>query len=146
MKVILQRVNQASVTVADKVVGDIGRGLLLLVGFKEGDDDSKLWPMAEKLRNLRVFPDEAQRFHLSLLDISGEVLVVPQFTLYADTSKGRRPDFFSALKPELAEALFHAFSAELRRLGIKRVAEGVFGAHMQVRLENDGPVTIILEQ
>ena len=145
MKVIIQRVNHGSVRVDGVTIGEIGKGLLLLVGFGAGDDSSKLAPMAEKIRYMRLFPDNGNKFHLSVVDIAGAVLAVPQFTLYADTSKGRRPDFFDALHPEKAEPLFNEFVEKLKAAGIRQVETGRFGAYMQVSLENDGPVTISLE-
>ncbi|MBI5184102.1 MAG: D-tyrosyl-tRNA(Tyr) deacylase [Nitrospinae bacterium] len=145
MKVLLQRVNYASVKVDELVISEINKGLLLLTGFGEGDDDSKLKPMAEKIVNMRIFPDEKSRFHFSLLDIDGSVLVVPQFTLFADTGKGRRPEFLKALKPQLARSLMDKFVCIFEQLGIKDVLSGQFGAYMKVELENDGPVTIMLE-
>lgn len=137
--------NNASVEVDDTIVGAIGCGLLLLTGFGEGDDESVCESMAAKISTLRIFPDEKGRFDKSVLDIGGEVLVVPQFTLFADTSKGRRPEFFGALKPELAKPLVDVFRAKLIGTGIKKVEAGIFGAHMKVSLLNDGPVTIMLE-
>ena len=145
MRVLLQRVNQASVTVDNKIVGQINRGLLLLVGFGEGDDESKLKPMATKISEMRIFEDEKSKFNHSVLDIKGEILCVPQFTLYANTSKGRRPDFFGALKPDLAAKLFDEFTKVLQATGVSKMATGVFGAYMKVNLENDGPVTIMVE-
>jgi D-tyrosyl-tRNA(Tyr) deacylase len=145
MRVLIQRVTSASVSVEDQVVGSIGRGMLLLVGFGKGDTEKELAPMAEKIVNLRIFPDQDGRFDQSLLNIRGEALAVPQFTLYGETKKGRRPDFFSALEPELAEPLFHRFADELSKIGIQKVEKCSFGAYMQVRLQNDGPVTLLLE-
>jgi len=145
MKVLLQRVASASVTVDGKVTGAIERGLLLLTGFGAGDDASKLVPMAQKVANMRIFPNDEGRFHFSVLEIGGGVLTVPQFTLYADTSKGRRPEFFSALAPAEATKLFDAFTLEFVKLGVKSVGKGVFGADMKVALLNDGPVTIMVE-
>lgn len=145
MRILLQRVSSASVKVEGEIVGEIGQGVLLLVGLGEGDDETKLSTAAEKIANLRIFSDEQKRFHLSLLDIKGAALMVSQFTLYADTAKGRRPDFFGALKPELAEPLCEKFIAALKAQGIQNVQSGRFGAYMQVALENDGPVTIMLE-
>ena len=145
MRVLLQRVSRASVSVDTKTVAEIGPGLLLLVGFAAEDDERKLEKMASKVVHLRVFPDEAGRFHHSVLDIGGEVLAVPQFTLYGDTSKGRRPDFFAALSPEKAEVLFQSYCDALQALVGRSVPRGQFGAHMQVSLENDGPVTLMLE-
>jgi len=145
MKVLVQRVAHASVEVNGDIKGSIGPGLLLLTGFGQGDDATVCSPMASKIANLRIFPDEEGKFHRSLLDIEGAVLVVPQFTLFADTSKGRRPEFFGALKPELASGLVQIFADSLETAGIKQVAQGVFGAHMKVSLLNDGPVTIMID-
>ena len=145
MKTVLQRVNYASVRVGGQVVGEIGRGIAVLVGFGKEDDGSTLEPMAQKLVNMRIFSNEADRFDRSTLDIGGEVLLVPQFTLFADTRKGRRPEFFGALEPGKASPLFDQFIEVVRKTGVQKVAAGVFGASMQVALENDGPVTIIVE-
>ena len=136
MKVLLQRVNFAEVVVNGQVIGKIGRGLLLLVGFGQGDD---------KIVNLRVFTDEKSKFNLSLLDLQGEVLVVSQFTLYADLNKGRRPDFTQALEPAIAKELCAKFISALQQTGLN-VASGEFGASMQVSLQNDGPVTMMIEK
>ncbi|MDJ0957731.1 MAG: D-aminoacyl-tRNA deacylase [Arenicellales bacterium] len=144
MKILLQRVSRASVRIEGKVVGAIDRGLLLLVGFGHMDDTDVLLPMANKLANLRVFPDEQGRFQYSLLDIEGAALLVPQFTLYADTKKGRRPDFTRSMKPEAAAGLFEEFVAVVRSSGVQKVESGRFGADMQVELVNDGPVTILV--
>ena len=145
MKVLLQRVNHAHVCVDAVKTGEIDKGLMLFVGLGKNDDLGKLRPMAQKLASMRIFPDENGRFHFSVLDTKGGVLIVPQFTLYADTEKGRRPDFFSAMDPQNATILFDAFVEEFRRLGVEKVETGEFGAHMLVELENDGPVTIMLE-
>ncbi len=145
MKVHLQRVSSAAVHVDGAAVGTIDRGLLLLVGFGQNDTAAPLKPMAEKLCNMRIFPNDEGRFHFSVKDIQGGVLLVPQFTLFADTSKGRRPEFFGAMAPKEASALFDAFVEEFRSLGIQPVATGVFGADMKVSLVNDGPVTILVE-
>jgi D-aminoacyl-tRNA deacylase len=110
-----------------------------------GDERSNLRSMAEKIVNLRIFPDDRERFHFSLLDIAGAVLVVPQFTLFADTSKGRRPEFFGTMKPPQAEEFFHAFAQDFVGLGISPVAKGVFGTKMKVEPLNDGPVSIFVE-
>lgn len=144
MKVILQRVNRAAVMVEGETIGSIERGLLLLVGLGTGDDEGKLKPMAEKIVNMRIFPNDEGKFHFSVLDVGGAVLAVPQFTLFADTSKGRRPEFFGAMHPGEAEPMFGKFVEVVRGLGV-RVETGRFGAHMHVALENDGPVTISLE-
>ena len=145
MKIVLQRVSQASVEVEGKVVGEIETGIMALCGFGKEDDSSCLAPLASKLANLRIFPDEKGRFHYSLLDTEGGLLCVPQFTLYADTSKGRRPEFFSAKDPGEAIKLFDAFVLGCKNQGLKKVESGVFGAEMKVSLVNEGPVTITLE-
>jgi D-tyrosyl-tRNA(Tyr) deacylase len=147
MKILLQRVDGARVEVDSRTVGAIeGKGLLALVGFGADDTEETAQTLALKMLHLRIFPDEKGRFDKSLLDISGAVLLVPQFTLYADTSKGRRPEFFSAMSPGKAENLFSFFCTEVKKIiGHENVAEGVFGADMKVSLCNDGPVTIMLE-
>lgn len=145
MKIIIQRVRKASVEVEGKIVGAIDRGLMLLVGFGSGDTEAKLKPAAEKIINMRIFPDERGRFHHSLSEVQGELLVVSQFTLFADTRGGRRPEFFGALEPQQATVLFDKFLEQLRASGVAKVAAGIFGAMMLVSLENDGPVTIPLE-
>ena len=145
MKVLLQRVSCASVTVAGEVVGAIGAGLLLLVGFSRSDLEPDLRAMARKIVALRVFPDQQGRFNYSLLDVGGGVLLVPQFTLYAQTNRGRRPDFTAAMHPEGAIVLFNEFVQCVSDSGVKKVETGCFGADMKVDLINDGPVTIMLE-
>ena len=145
MKILLQRVSRASVTVSGEVVGAIETGLLLLVGFGRSDVEPNLLSSARKITNLRVFPDQRGRFNYSLLEIQGGVLLVPQFTLYADTSKGRRPDFTGAMPPEAAAALFDEFVEIMSDSGVHRVEAGRFGADMQIDLVNDGPVTIMLD-
>ena len=144
MRAVVQRVSQASVTVGDEVVGAIGHGLLILLGIGVGDSEAEARLLAEKTANLRIFADEEGRFNRSLLDIGGEALVVSQFTLYADTRRGRRPSFSDAAPPEIAAPLVDIFADELRRLGVA-VSTGRFGAMMQVALVNDGPVTILLD-
>lgn len=145
MRVLLQRVTRGRVAVGDRTVGAIGAGLVLLVGVADGDDEAIATRMAEKIVNLRIFADEQGRFNRSLLDVSGEVLVVSQFTLFADCRKGRRPSFDGAGRPEVAKPLCDFFAEELRRLGVTRVETGEFGAMMQVEIHNDGPVTIWLD-
>lgn len=146
MRVLLQRVSQAQVTVEAQTTGQINSGgLLLFVGFREGDRPEVLPVAAEKISALRVFQEGEKQFQLSVLDTQGSCLVVPQFTLYADTKKGRRPDFTGAMKPELANELFEAFLQALRHAGVQQIERGKFGAHMMVSLVNDGPVTIMLE-
>jgi len=146
MRVILQRVQRASVKVDGAVAGEIGHGLLLLVGFGQGDSETCIAGMVEKITTMRVFPNDQGRFDRSVLDVGGEILAVSQFTLYADTSKGRRPEFFQALNPQEADLLFQKFLADLRSSGVVKVASGVFGAHMLVEWVNDGPVTIPLDR
>jgi D-tyrosyl-tRNA(Tyr) deacylase len=145
MKVVVQRVASARISVDGTTVSEIGRGLLLLVGFGAGDEDAVLAPMAERVARLRIFPDDRGRFQHSVLEVDGAVLAVPNFTLYADTSRGRRPDFGGALEPAAARRLYDEFLNALRAAGIAKVVGGRFGAHMNVALENDGPVTILLE-
>lgn len=144
MRIVLQRVSRASVTVDGGVVGEIGRGLLLLVGVAEGDDGAEARRMAGKCAEMRIFPDEEGRFNLSLVDVKGEALVVSQFTLLADVRRGRRPSFTGAAPPEVAEPLVEAFVSALREAGV-RVETGRFGAKMQVELVNEEPVTIVLD-
>ncbi|MGQ9550165.1 MAG: D-aminoacyl-tRNA deacylase [Roseiflexus sp.] len=144
MRAVLQRVSEASVTVGDEVVGAIGRGLLILLGVGVGDGHADARLLAEKTAHLRIFADEEGRFNRSLIDTGGEALVVSQFTLYADTRRGRRPGFSDAAPPEIAAPLVDIFADELRRLGVV-VSTGRFGAMMRVALVNDGPVTILLD-
>ncbi len=144
MRVLLQRVSNSKVEVSNKKIGEIQKGLMLLVGFKEGDREEILVPMADKILNLRVFPNSEGKFDKSLLNIKGEILVIPQFTLYGETKKGRRPDFFKALEPKKAKELVDKFIAILKNSNLK-VESGEFGANMQVSLINDGPVTLMLE-
>jgi D-tyrosyl-tRNA(Tyr) deacylase len=145
MKAVIQRVSSASVRVDGEAVGEIGRGFLILLGVTHDDTGREAAMLAKKAAGLRVFEDEAGKMNLSLLEIGGEVLAVSQFTLYADCRQGRRPSFIGAARPEQAKPLYEAFMQELRRLGIEKVAAGVFGADMQVSLVNDGPVTILLD-
>ena len=144
MRVVLQRVTRASVAVDGETVGAIQRGLLLLVGVAQGDSEDHARRLALKCAEMRIFPDEDGRFDLSLLDVGGEALVVSQFTLLADTRRGRRPSFARAAAPEIADRLVEAFATALRGAGIP-VQTGRFGATMEVELVNDGPVTIIID-
>ena len=144
MRAVVQRVNHSSVVVEDQTIGEIGPGFLILLGVREGDAEEDAAYLAHKIANLRVFTDDEGRFNLSLLDVRGSALVVSQFTLYADTRKGRRPSFSHAARPELAEPLVDRFVEFLGSEGVP-VETGQFQAMMQVRLENDGPVTIILD-
>ena len=142
---MVQRVVSADVKVAGSVVASIDRGLLLLAGFNRDDGPQCLDPMARRVARLRIFPDQAGRMQFDVVDSGGQVLVVPQFTLYGNTRRGRRPDFTAALEPEAARVLFDGFVDALRGAGIAAPACGVFGADMQVGLVNDGPVTLILD-
>ena len=146
MRIVLQRVSEASVTVEGEVVSEIGPGLLLLVGVAAGDGEAQADWLAEKVAGLRVFNDEEEKMNLSVRDVGGEVLAVSQFTLLADTRKGKRPSFVRAAPPEEAEPLFDHFCERLRASGVGTVETGSFGAMMQVALVNDGPVTIVLER
>ena len=144
VRLVIQRVSEASVSVDDEIVGAIGTGLLVLVGVRDGDDEETAQRLATKTAELRIFPDDAGRFNRSLVDVGGEALVVSQFTLYGDTRKGRRPSFNDAARPEVAEPLVSAYVWALAAHGI-RVAKGRFGAHMEVSLVNDGPVTLVID-
>ena len=144
MKALLQRVTRASVSVAGEVVGGIGRGLVIFVGVASGDTEKDANYLVPKIINLRIFADDEGRFNLSALDIKGELLVVSQFTLLADTRKGRRPSFVEAAPPAQAEELFERFVEQARATGLK-VETGRFQQYMQVEIHNDGPVTILLD-
>ncbi len=144
MKALLQRVTRASVTVDGEKVSQIGRGLVALVGVAQGDSERDARYLADKTVNLRIFPDEAGKFNLSLLDIRGELLAVSQFTLLADTRKGRRPSFTQAALPGQAEALFNSFVEIAKTTGLE-VSTGRFQQHMLVEIHNDGPVTVLLD-
>ena len=145
MRILLQRVTFAEVTVESETVGSIQRGYVLLTGVGHGDTEQTADGLAEKIVKLRLFPNDRSGFDRSLLDVEGGALVVPQFTLYADARKGRRPSFTGAAAPAQAEALCDHFANRLRAHGVGRVETGSFGAHMQVKLENDGPVTLWLD-
>jgi D-tyrosyl-tRNA(Tyr) deacylase len=144
MRIVLQRVSRASVTVGGDEVASIKRGLLLLVGVGEGDDEAEARRLAGKCAEMRIFADDEGRFNLSVTDIGGEALVVSQFTLFADVRRGRRPGFTDAARPEIAEPLVDAFAQALREAGVP-AQTGRFGAKMEVALVNDGPVTIIVD-
>lgn len=144
MRAVVQRVRRAKVTVEDEITGEIGPGILLLLGAGEGDTESDLDWMLEKVLNLRIFRDDEDKMNRSLLDVSGELLVVSQFTLYGDCRKGRRPSFITALEPVAAEAMVDTFVDRARARGV-RVGTGRFGAMMDVDLVNDGPVTLLLD-
>lgn len=146
MRVVLQRVSSASVAIAGEEVGSIDGGLLLLVGFTQGDTASQLEWMADKVAGLRIFPDAAGKMNVSLNDHGGGVLVVSQFTVYGDTRKGRRPSFIKAAPPEVSIPLYEHFVELLRSRVAGAVETGRFGAAMDVALVNDGPVTLVLER
>jgi D-aminoacyl-tRNA deacylase len=144
MRVLVQEVRQASVTIEGKVVGEIGRGFCLFVGFKEGDDESTIRAMVDKVIKLRIFPDENGKTNKSLSDVGGAILSISQFTLYANAKEGNRPSFVGALRPELAKPLFALWNNELRER-MPSLQTGVFGADMKVALINDGPFTLWLD-
>lgn len=144
MRAVIQRVSEGSVVVDGIVVAEIGRGLLILLGIAPGDTLEIAQQMADKIATLRIFEDENEKMNLSALDVRGEAIVVSQFTLYADTDKGRRPSFTGAARPELAEPLVEAFAHLLTDRGLP-TQTGVFGSHMEVALVNNGPVTIVME-
>jgi len=144
VKALLQRVSEATVSVGGEVVGSIGPGLVVFVGVANGDSEKDMQYLAEKTTGLRIFGDEEGKLNLSVLDTSGELLLVSQFTLIADTRKGRRPSFIEAAPPAQAEALFQQFVEQVRATGLK-VATGRFQQYMQVEIHNDGPVTIMLD-
>ena len=144
MRLLLQRVARAEVRVDDKLVGQIGPGLVCLVGIGHGDAESVVKTLADKSVDLRIFRDEEGKTNLSLIDVGGDVLAISQFTLYADTRKGRRPSFLDAGPPELGERLYNEFCKAIEARGVK-VERGIFGAEMKVELVNDGPMTIWLD-
>lgn len=144
MRVVLQRVKHAQVDIEGKTVGRIEQGLLLLVGIKTGDTEDDIQYAADKISGLRIFEDNGGKMNRSVIDADGAILSVSQFTLYGDTSKGRRPSFIEAARPEIAEPLYQVFNEKLRAHGL-HVETGVFGADMAVSLVNEGPVTIIVE-
>lgn len=144
MKIVLQRVREASVSVRNEVVGKIGRGICLLVGVEQGDKEEEVQYLARKIVELRIFPDEHGKMNKSLLDVQGDVLAVSQFTLAGSLKKGRRPSFDKAEEPSRAEDLFEYFVDQIRKTGLN-VETGIFAALMDVQLINDGPVTFILQ-
>jgi D-tyrosyl-tRNA(Tyr) deacylase len=145
MRLVIQRVSHASVSVAGQIVGRCGVGFCILAGVKNGDTQAEAKWLANKVTNLRVFEDDAGKMNLSLVEVKGEALVVSQFTLYANAQRGRRPDFIDAARPEQAEPLIGYFVEQLRAEGVP-TQTGVFRAMMQVEIHNDGPVTILLEK
>ena len=144
MRVVVQRVNNASVKIAGNMVGQINKGLLLLVGLKEGDGVEQIKKVATKIAKMRIFEDENGKTNLAIKDVGGQILSVSQFTLLADTKKGNRPSFIKAMKPPKSAELWEQFNEELKKQGLT-VETGEFGADMQVDLQNDGPFTIVLD-
>ncbi len=144
MRALLQRVSHASVKVDEQVVGEIGRGLLVLLGVGMGDGEAQVKTLTDKIVHLRIFEDDEGKMNRSILEVGGQVLVVSQFTLYADVRRGRRPSFTNAAPPSLAEPLVERFKAAIAAYGLA-VSDGIFGAMMQVELCNDGPVTIWMD-
>ena len=145
MRVVLQRVKECNVKVDNKIVGEISQGFLLLLGVKDGDSQQDAIKLAKKISGLRIFTDNDDKMKLSLADIDGSVLVVSNFTLYADCSHGRRPSFIKAARPEISEPLYEFFCEQLNENGISNVQRGIFGADMEVSLINDGPVTMVID-
>ena len=146
MRLVIQRVSSATVKLEDKLVGSINSGLLVLLGIENGDDLTDVIWLVNKMLNLRIFNDDNGKMNKNIQEINGEVLVVSQFTLYADTKKGNRPSFIRAAKPEMAIDLYSYFIEQLQRLVKSKIKTGKFGADMKLKLINDGPVTIILEK
>ena len=146
MRLLVQRVKKSNVVVKDKVIGEIGQGFMVLLGVAPTDTKEIVDFLVKKLINLRVFEDKNEKMNLSIKDINGELLIISQFTLYADTSHGNRPSFINAAKPDLANELYEYFIEQCKKQSIKKVATGEFAADMQVSLQNDGPVTIMLEK
>lgn len=144
MKLVIQRVSEASVEVDGKICGEIGKGYLVLLGVGDGDTEADCIRLADKLINLRIFSDENDKINLSLKDVNGQLLIVSQFTLYADCRKGNRPNFTQAAKPDTAKALYEFF-IEYCKKNVPVVQSGIFGADMKVRLLNDGPFTVVIE-
>lgn len=144
MRAVVQRVKKASCTVDDEIVGKIDKGLLLFLGIGQEDDNKDLDYLVEKVLGLRIFSDKDGKMNLSLEDIDGEILIISQFTLYGDVRKGKRPSFSKSSPPELGEKYYNDFINEVQRRGIK-AETGIFGAHMDIELVNDGPVTILLD-
>jgi D-tyrosyl-tRNA(Tyr) deacylase len=145
MRAILQRVKQGAVSVDSEIAGSVDNGLVVLIGATHQDTEAEAQKLAHKTAHLRIFEDEAGKMNLSALDVGAGILVVSQFTLYADCRRGRRPSFTEAAPPEVAEPLIEHFVDQLREVGVARVETGVFRAYMQVEIHNDGPVTIILD-
>lgn len=145
MRILIQRVTSANVTVEEKIVGEIGTGLLILLGITDDDGEMEVMKVVNKICNLRIFDDEKGVMNRSVGDIDGEILVVSQFTLYADTKKGNRPSYVQAAKPTIAQPIYELFIRKMSERIVKEVQTGVFGADMQVNLTNNGPVTIWID-
>jgi D-tyrosyl-tRNA(Tyr) deacylase len=145
MRALIQRVSKASVEIDGKINGAINSGMVILLGITHNDTLDDVEYVAEKCLNLRIYPDAADKMNLSLLDTAGEVLIISQFTLYGNTSKGRRPGFSDAAQPQQAIPLYEAFIKKISQSGLKKVATGIFGAKMAVNIHNDGPVTLMVE-
>lgn len=145
MRAVLQRVTEASVTVDGQVIGEIGKGIMVLFGMLGTDDEKTMEYMLDKVVNLRIFEDENGKMNLSLLDIQGELLIVPNFTLYGDARKGRRPGYSSGAAPDVAAGLFERLCEKAKKMPVQKVATGEFQADMKVALVNDGPVTLLLD-
>jgi D-tyrosyl-tRNA(Tyr) deacylase len=145
MRAVIQRTSKGRVSVEGHILGEIGLGLVILLGVGHGDGQAEADRLADKIANLRIFADAEGKTNLSVLDVSGEVLLISQFTLYADCRKGRRPSFVHAALPDVAAPLVETFAERLRRAGIRRVETGEFGAVMLVEIHNDGPFTIVLD-
>ena len=146
MKLVIQKVKKAKVEVEDKTVGQIEKGYMVFLGVKKGDTKENADYLARKLCNLRIFEDENGKMNLSIKDVNGELLIISQFTLYGNTKDGNRPSFIEAEEPEKANRLYECFMAKCKENGIEKVEKGIFGAHMDVSLVNDGPNTIIMEK
>ena len=145
MKALIQRVEKAALSVDNKLVSEISKGIVCYLGIGKGDTDENLKWLAKKTAGLRIFPDEMGKMNLSILDMGYEIMVVSQFTLYGDVSRGYRPSFIDAELPEVANAMYEKFCSELMALGVKKVAKGIFGADMHINQSNSGPVTIMID-
>ncbi len=145
MKVVIQRVLNCSVEIAGKIKSETGKGILVLVGFEQEDNDKDIERISKKIINLRIFNDETGRMNLSIKDVQGEIMIVSQFTLHASTKKGNRPSYIKAAKPDIAIPLYNKFIEEIRKLISSEIKTGEFGADMKISLINDGPVTIIID-
>ena len=145
MRIVLQRVRSATVSVSNEIIGQIGKGLLLFVGVGKESQLDEIEFLANKSANLRIFEDEKGKMNKSLLDIDGEVLIISQFTLYADSQKGRRPSFSLAAEPDKAKLYYDKFIEKMQKMKIKKIEAGIFAEFMEIKLVNDGPVTLILE-